>query len=400
MALHAPDDRLADALAVVRDGGGVESFAAVADEHLQAAGLGLGVERDRAGVGRELRRVRERLARGGDHRLGGGVQLGVAHLDDLDRDAVRVLDLLGRRPDRARERGLAARALLEQPRAQLAFLAAGQRGDLARVVGALLHQGEGLKDRVVKVGRQLGPLLRADALGALGRQVAAHPPEERGQDQREGQDGNDRGEGRVAHPAQGIVRRQEEQGRPDHQRDAEAALVEVGDHSRPARGGRRGGGLDDVGVGQGAGLAPEHGGAARGQHQRPDQGVAPPDAELAEGEERREREQGGAGRDPPAGVGEGADALAAGRCGRGALRGDDRPGQRVGQEDQPAGEEDGDHEQDPDQQRVGAEAQRQAREDAGHDAGVRVAAERSRLCNRVHGDMVTRRPLTAGRGPA
>ena len=68
---------------------------------------------------------------------------------------------------RARRR---ARRRAVQPGAQLALLPAGERGDLARVVGALLHQRERLQHRVVQVGGDLGALLRADALGALGVQ--------------------------------------------------------------------------------------------------------------------------------------------------------------------------------------------------------------------------------------
>ena len=72
-----------------------------------------------------------------------------------------------------------------EPVAQLALLAAGERRDLARVVGALLHQGQRLQHRVVQVGGELGALLRADPLGALGGEVAPEPPQERRQDQRQ-----------------------------------------------------------------------------------------------------------------------------------------------------------------------------------------------------------------------
>ena len=99
----------------------------------------------------------------------------VADRDDLDRHAVVVLDL-GRggleRARRALRVGRARRAAVE-PRAQLALLAAGERGDLARVVGALLHQRERLQHRVVQVRGDLGALLRADPLGALGGQRRA-----------------------------------------------------------------------------------------------------------------------------------------------------------------------------------------------------------------------------------
>ncbi len=71
---------------------GSKPDAAVADEHLDAVGGGLGVDVDGAGAG-VLRGVGDRLA-GREHQGPVLVQdRGVAHADDLDGDAVRVLDL-------------------------------------------------------------------------------------------------------------------------------------------------------------------------------------------------------------------------------------------------------------------------------------------------------------------
>ena len=64
-----------------------------------------------------------------------------------------------------------AAVAVEQPGAQLALLSAGELGDLARVAGPLLHQGQGLQNRVVEVGGQLGALLGADALRAFAGEV-------------------------------------------------------------------------------------------------------------------------------------------------------------------------------------------------------------------------------------
>ena len=140
---------------------------AVAHEHLRAAGAALGVDvHGRAAA--ELRRVRHRLAGGGDDRLVSAVEVAVAHHHHLDRHPVALLDVRGGGLERGGEpSGLARRRPPGQPGAQLALLAAGDGGDLARVAGAALDHRERLEDGVVQVRGYLGALLRADPLGAL-----------------------------------------------------------------------------------------------------------------------------------------------------------------------------------------------------------------------------------------
>ena len=102
---------------------GVEARAAIADEHLRAAGLALGVH-VHGPAAAELRRVRHRLASGGHDRLVIAVELAVAHHDHLDGNAVALLHLGGRRLERGGQpRGLARRGPAGEPRAQLALLA-------------------------------------------------------------------------------------------------------------------------------------------------------------------------------------------------------------------------------------------------------------------------------------
>ncbi len=228
VAFHPADDRLPQPATVGGHGGRVEACAAVADEDLRAVRAHLGVDGDRAGAGCELRRVRERLPRRGNQRTARIVEHMVADGDDVDRHRVRVLDLGGRGLDRRGEAvGRARRRAVEQPRPQLALLAPGERRHLARVVGALLHQGERLQHRVVEVRRELGPLLRADPLGALDREVAAQAPEKRREDEAQRHRGDDDRQHHVARLAQHPVGVEEEQRRADDQGDAEAAAVEV-----------------------------------------------------------------------------------------------------------------------------------------------------------------------------
>ena len=87
--------------------------------------------------------------------------------------------------DAARRRSRLRSLGAHRPRASPAALApAGARAPTPRADrGALLHQGEGLKDGVVQVRGELRTLLGADALGALRREVATEPPEERREDQ-------------------------------------------------------------------------------------------------------------------------------------------------------------------------------------------------------------------------
>ena len=76
----------------------------------------------------------------------------------------------------------------------------------------------------MEVRGQLGALLGADPLGALGREVAAHPPQERGEDQGQREDTTIAASAASRTPAERVVRREEEQRGADHERDPEAAL--------------------------------------------------------------------------------------------------------------------------------------------------------------------------------
>ena len=86
-----------------------------------------------------------------------------------------VLDLGGGRAQRAGQAALVGGLADVEPRAQVALLRPGQPGHGGRVVGALLDQRQGLQHRVVQVGGDVGPLLGADPLLALGVEVGGEP---------------------------------------------------------------------------------------------------------------------------------------------------------------------------------------------------------------------------------
>jgi hypothetical protein len=162
-----------------------------------------------------------------DDRLGVVVELRVADRHDVDRHAVRVLRLGGRQLERGLEgRALAERAAAVEPRAQLALLAAGERGDVARVVGLALHQRERLQDGVVQVRGELGALLRAHALGALVGEPAHEPDPERREDQRGRHQHHDHRQHHVAGGRQLVVEVEEQQRGADHQPDAQRRAPE------------------------------------------------------------------------------------------------------------------------------------------------------------------------------
>src|SRR4051812_37924444 len=169
VSAHASHDGLAQAAPVGRHGAGVEAVAAVADEDLGVAVDDLDVQRDGLGRAAVPRGVVQRLARGRDQRAVALVEVAVADGDDVDGHAEGLLGLGGRGAQRVAEALVRPRlAGARQPRAQLALLAAGERRHRARVVGALLDERERLEHRVVQVRGDLGALLRADPLSALG----------------------------------------------------------------------------------------------------------------------------------------------------------------------------------------------------------------------------------------
>jgi hypothetical protein len=92
---------------------------------------------------------------------------------------VALLDLLGRRPEGVGEALLGPRLGAGKPGAELALLVAGELGDLVGIAGPLLHQGQGLEDRVVQMGGHLRPLLRTRPRHSLGRETANHRPPQR-----------------------------------------------------------------------------------------------------------------------------------------------------------------------------------------------------------------------------
>ena len=219
----------------------VEAGAAISYEDLGPLRIELGVDRDLARVGRELGRVDERLAGGGDECLAALVHLAITDGNDLDRHAMGVLNLGGGELERGGDAVRGRRAVgVEEPRPQLALLSPGELRHLARVAGALLHQGQCLQNRVVEVGGQLGALLGPDPLGALAGEVAPQAPQERREDEREPGGRSDHREDDLARVAEDVVGGEEDQNGADHQSDPEAAAVERGQAGAGALGRKRG----------------------------------------------------------------------------------------------------------------------------------------------------------------
>ena len=362
----------------------------------KALAVGLGVERDRSGVPGELGGVHERLARGGDQRARAVVERRVADGDDVDADAVGVLDLLGGGGQRRREAVVRARGVpVLEPGAQLALLAPGQRRDRARVLGLALDQRQRLQHRVVEVRGDLGALLRADARGALGGQAADEAPPERSEDERDGGDHDEHGQREIAEAGQDAVRVQEQQRGADDQRDAEAAAV--GALERAASLGRRRRGPRPPPRSAGAGSS------VRGPASR--QASATPAAASTTGQTiasenhrpswRRtrsaaERQQGDARGGAPAA--RGVPAQPAKRRAVVAGRRQHQPEDAVGEDPDAAGRGGG-HERGAEQQRIDAEPLRQAGAHAGHEPVLGIAPQRAigRGCHRLNGDAQRRR---------
>ena len=81
----------------------------------------------------------------------------------------------------------------------------------------------------MEVGGELGALLGADALAPLGREVAAEAPPERGEDEGEREEHDDRDDHGVLGAVERAARREHDQRRAGDQGDAEAAAVEAPD---------------------------------------------------------------------------------------------------------------------------------------------------------------------------
>ena len=148
-------------------------------------------------------------------------------------------------------------------------------------------------------------LLGADPLRALGGQALAEAPDEGSEDQSQCEDRDDRGERGVAGGAESVVGGEEEQRGADHEGDAEPTPVELDEAGRLAlirsdlrHRDRLGVGIRS-GVGGATSLTPEQRDAGRGQDERPDQLITPPDAELTEDQQPGERQQPDAGGQMP-----------------------------------------------------------------------------------------------------
>ena len=208
---HAGPYGLGDALTILRHGIGVEPVAPVADEEHHHVGLDLGVERDLGGAG---------PFGGVDGGFPGGIEQGaqpvgelaVPHHHHLHLDTVVGLHLTLQHADAlGHRRGIvtegARRAALEEPRPQLALLAAGQARHVLGVIGRTLDESERLQHRVVHVGRHLRPLLGQGPGLAFRHQVAhqADPPGP--EDHHDGGDDQyrsaDRAQGRTGGVAEG-----------------------------------------------------------------------------------------------------------------------------------------------------------------------------------------------------
>ncbi len=238
---------------------------------------------------------------------------------------------------------------------------------------------------------ELGAFLGADSLRPLGGEVAPQPPQKRRQDQPQRDNDDHGGERGVAQRTQDVIRREEEQGGAHHQQYAEDAAVEVGDTGARTRGrGRRIAAarrwwwrLPSRSTRAAASplrgrsrAAPKQRRAKRSEHERPDQRVAPPDAELAEREKGGQRQQPDAGRDSPVTANLRQATKPSERRPSSTGRRQGGPGDEIDQQHQPAGRDDGDHEQDPKDHGVDAHPPTEPREHPSHQPAPRVAVKR------------------------
>ena len=194
---HAAANRLGDPVGPHRHRLGIEAATAVADEDRDLVLADVDEGRDLVGAG-VLRGVRHRLASGEDKRLDPVVQRHVAGADELDRDAVQLLDLGGGGVDRGREAGVGGARIGVEPGPQLALLAPGQRSNPARVAGLALNERERLQHGVVHASRHLRPLLGADPRRALGVSLGGEAPRPRAEHEQQGDRSRARLEGCVA----------------------------------------------------------------------------------------------------------------------------------------------------------------------------------------------------------
>ena len=172
---------------------GSKPLPAVADEDRRLVGLDLEVHRDRRRA-RVPGRVQDRLARrrqqaarsrrcpqSRTRTTSTGTPCSVS-IDAASSSSAAP-------SERAHARG--RRVAAEQPRAQLAFLHAREPHDLARLVGATLHERERLQHGVVQVRGDLGPLVGADAFAPFGDERVHEPRDARPDDERDADDHRD-----------------------------------------------------------------------------------------------------------------------------------------------------------------------------------------------------------------
>ncbi len=250
------------------------------------------------------------LPGGGDDRGEAVVEGRLAHVDQLDVDAVRVLDLADDPAERSGQRAVAGGPRVEQPGPQVPLLRAGEPGHRRGVGGVLLDQGQGLQHGVVEVGGEVGTLLGTDPLGAFRGQVAGEPPDPGSEGDRQADAAERRRDQHVGDLAEVAVPDGEQRHRPDDQREA-GADTEV---RRPAAAAEDGTDrVEALGLVEPARplrlvrLPPEQPEADHREHQRPDHQPVAEDGLGREHQPDAERHQ----RDGRAGVGEAPDATRA-----------------------------------------------------------------------------------------
>ena len=124
-----------------------------------------------------LRGIRHRLAGGEDDCFHAVVHRNVAGADELDRDAVELLDLgCGGVHGRGEPAGVGCAWIGVEPGAQLALLPSRERGHAARIARLALDECERLQHRIVDASRHLGTFLRADPARSLGVPLGGEPP--------------------------------------------------------------------------------------------------------------------------------------------------------------------------------------------------------------------------------
>ncbi len=292
-----------------------------------------------------------------------------------------------------------------QPGAQVSLLGAGEPCHRGSVAGVLLDQRQCLQHRVVQVGRKIGALLGAHALGALGGEVGGEPVDPRPHDHGQPGDAEHAGKRDVAGRAdRAAAQREDDEGGDDEDEPGAHAGVR-----RPAAAPEDGldrvdaaGRVDPALTLRLVGLPPQQRDARGGDDQRPED--RPGSEQRLDGDHQAEAQA--AERDRRADVGEPAYATrplaGAGRAletGRRLLEA------RVGRQDHPEAGVHGDaeaaerrhqHERRAHPEHGDAEVRRQAARDAPDERLVRVAVGAPEPPVRGRHPHGARRPAAAG----